>query len=144
MFWRRGQRGRGSLRFACLRAVCSPKKHAEGLPLAGNGVILSFKFKQGSMPSVQGVFGRDRILRTCKVRVPEGCMQPEEIRRGAPALAWETALSCPIVTKKLCYISLSRILCGIFCDLAEETELKRFLAVRVPEGCMQPEEIGFE
>ena len=61
-----------------------------------------------------------------------------------PALAWETALSCPIVTKKLCYISLSRILCGIFCDLAEETELKRFLAVRVPEGCMQPEEIGFE
>ena len=59
------------------------------------------------MPSVQGVFGRDRILRTCKVRVPEGCMQPEEIRRGAPALAWETALSCPIVTKKLCYISLS-------------------------------------
>lgn len=45
----------------------------------GNGVILSFKFKQGSMPSVQGVFGRDRILRTCKVRVPEDCLQPEEI-----------------------------------------------------------------
>ena len=35
----------------------------------------------------------------------------------------------------------SRILCGIFCTLAEETELKRFLVVRVPEGCMQPEEI---
>ena len=45
----------------------------------GNGVILSFKFKQGSMPSVQGVFGRDRILRTCKVRVHEDCLQPEEI-----------------------------------------------------------------
>ena len=72
-------------RFACLRATCSPKKYAEGLPLAGNGIILSFKFKQGSMPSVQGVFGRDRILRTCKVRVPEGCLQPEQIRRGAPA-----------------------------------------------------------
>ena len=28
-------------RFACLRAVYSPKKYAEGLPLAGNGVILS-------------------------------------------------------------------------------------------------------
>ena len=28
-------------RFACLRAACSPKKYAEGLPLAGNGVILS-------------------------------------------------------------------------------------------------------
>ena len=83
------------------------------------------------MPSVQGVFGRDRILRTCKVRVPEGCMQPEEIRRGAPALARETALSCPIVTKKLCRISPPRILCGIFCALAEETELKRFLVVRV-------------
>ena len=41
-------------RFACLRAVYSPKKYAEG-----------------------------------------------------PALAWETALSCPIVTKKLCCISLS-------------------------------------
>ena len=27
--------------FACLRAACSPKKYAEGLPLAGNGVILS-------------------------------------------------------------------------------------------------------
>ena len=27
--------------FACLRAVYSPKKYAEGLPLAGNGVILS-------------------------------------------------------------------------------------------------------
>ena len=28
-------------RFACLRGVYSPKKYAEGLPLAGNGVILS-------------------------------------------------------------------------------------------------------
>ena len=50
----------------------------------------------------------------------------------AHTLAWETALSCPIVTKKLCYISLRpRILCGIFCVLAERTEMKRFLAVRV-------------
>ena len=59
----------------------------------------------------------------------------------APALAWETALSCPIVTKKLCRISLSRILCGIFCVLAERTEMKRSLVVRVSEGCLQPEEI---
>ena len=80
-------------RFLAVRVSAEPT-YAEGLPLAGNGVILSLKFKQGSMPSVQGVFGRDRILRTCKVRVPEGCLQPEEIRRGAPALAWETALSC--------------------------------------------------
>ena len=58
----------------------------------------------------------------------------------AHTLAWETALSCPVITKKLCRISLSRILCGIFCVLAERTERKRFLAVRVPEGCLQPEE----
>ena len=58
-----------------------------------------------------------------------------------PALAWETALSCPIVTKKLCRISLSRILCGIFCILAERTELKGFLVVRVSEGCLRPEKI---
>ena len=78
------------------------------------------------------------------VRVPEGCLQPEEIRRGSPALR-ETALSCPMVTKKLCYISLRpRILCGIFCVLAERTEMKRFLVVRVPEGCLQPEEIRRE
>ena len=64
-------------RFLVVRVSALPT-YAEGLPLAGNGVILSFKFKQGSMPSVQGVFGRDRILRTCKVRVPEGCLQPEE------------------------------------------------------------------
>ena len=30
MFWRRGQRERGPLWFACLRAACSPKKYAEG------------------------------------------------------------------------------------------------------------------
>ena len=63
----------------CGSRVGGKPTYAEGLPLAGNGVILSFKFKQGLMPSVQGVFGRDRILRTCKVRVPEGCLQPEEI-----------------------------------------------------------------
>jgi len=62
----------------------------------------------------------------------------------AHTLAWETALSCPIVTKKLCRISLSRILCGIFCVLAERTEMKRFLAVRVTDGCLQPEEIRRE
>ena len=62
----------------------------------------------------------------------------------AHTLARETALSCPIVTKKLCRISLSRILCGIFCVLAERTEMKRFLVVRVPEGCLQPEEIRRE
>ena len=83
VFWRRGQRGRGSLRFAC---------------------------------------------RLCR-HTPRG----SRLR--------ETALSCPMVTKKLCYISLRpRILCGIFCVLAERTERKRFLAVRVPEGCLQPEE----
>ena len=63
-------------RFACLRAACSPKKYAEGLPLAGNGVILSplkEKVKRISFPH----FMRD------------------------------------------------------FFVLAEETELKRFLAVRV-------------
>ena len=49
----------------------------------------------------------------------------------AHTLAWETALSCPIVTKKLCRISPPRILCGIFCVLAEMTEMKRFLVVRV-------------
>ena len=48
-----------------------------------------------------------------------------------PALAWETALSCPVITKKLCYISPPRILCGIFCVSAERTEMKRFLVVRV-------------
>ena len=62
----------------------------------------------------------------------------------AHTLAWETALSCPVITKKLCRISLSRILCGIFCVLAERTERKRFLVVRVPEGCLQPEEIRRE
>ena len=63
----------------------------------------------------------------------------------AHTLAWETALSCPIVTKKLCYISLRpRILCGIFCVLAERTEMEGSLAVRVSEGCLQPEEIRRE
>ena len=30
---------------------------------------------------------------------------------------------------------------GFFCVLAERAELKRFLVVRVSEGCLQPEEI---
>ena len=80
--------------------------------------------------------GEDRDERVpCGSRVGFG-----DIRRGAPALR-ETALSCPILLKKLCYISPPRILCGIFCVLAERTERKRFLVVRVPEGCLQPEEI---
>ena len=44
----------------CGSRVGGKPTYAEGLPLAGNGVILSFKFKQGLMPSVQGVFGIDR------------------------------------------------------------------------------------
>ena len=41
----------------CGSRVGGKPTYAEGLPLAGNGVILSLKFKQGSTPSVQGVFG---------------------------------------------------------------------------------------
>lgn len=59
----------------------------------------------------------------------------------AHTLAWETALSCPVIMEKLCYISPPRIICGIFCVLAERTAMKRFLVVRMPEGCLQPEEI---
>ena len=33
----------------------------------------------------------------------------------APALAWETALSCPFLNKNILGTSLPRILCGIFC-----------------------------
>ena len=62
----------------------------------------------------------------------------------APALAWETALSCPFLNKNILGTSPPRILCGIFCVLAKRTEMKRFLAVRVPEGCLQPEEIRRE
>ena len=61
-----------------------------------------------------------------------------------PALAWETALSCPFLNKNILGTSPPRILCGIFCVLAERTEVKGFLAVRVPEGCLQPEEIRRE
>ena len=175
---------------------------------------------------------RTELKRFLVVRVPEGCLQPEEIRRRLPALretalscpilskytyphsmrdflrlggenraeevpcgsrvggkptyaeartlAWETALSCPILSKdayphfmrdffwvlaertamkgflvarvsaesrhtpRLTRLrgkrrypvryhrkTLTRILCGIFCILAERTELKGFLAVRV-------------
>ena len=59
----------------------------------------------------------------------------------AHTLAWETALSCPFLNENILGTSLPRILCGIFCVLAERTERKSFLVVRVPEGCLQPEEI---
>ncbi len=54
----------------------------------------------------------------------------------AHTLAWETALSCPILSKDAYPHSMRD-----FCVLAERTARKGFLVVRVPEGCLQPEEI---
>ena len=62
------------------------------------------------------------------VRVPEGCSQPEEIRRGAPACGKRRY---PVSVVKKAKRIPPRIKCGIFCALAEETELKGFLVVRV-------------
>ncbi len=100
---------------------------------AGSNPVLSAKNTEN--PAFYAGFSvflaeRTELKRSLVVRVPEGCLQPEEIRRGLPALR-ETALSCPVIMEKLCYISLPRILCGIFCVLAERTEMKGFLVVRV-------------
>ena len=93
-----------------------------GLPRAANtlnGRLNAFRSR---------CFWMRQGFRTCKVRVPEGCLQPEEIRRGAPACGKRRY---PVSIVKKAKRIPPRILCGIFCALAEETELKGFLVVRV-------------
>ena len=73
--------------------------------------------------------------------VPCGLLSALLTYAEAHTLAWETALSCPFLNENILGTSPPRILCGILCVLAERTEMKGFLVVRVPEGCLQPEEI---
>ena len=65
-----------------------------GQPHAGSNPVSSANTLNGRLNAFRSrCFWMRQDFRTCKVRVPEGCSQPEEIRRGAPAMR-ETALSC--------------------------------------------------
>ena len=114
----------------------------------GNGVILSDGNEKALLYLFVPHFMRDFL-----------CFGGEDRDKGVPCgsrvggkptyaeglpLAWETALSCPFLNKNILGTSPPCILCGIFCVLAERTERKGFLVVRVPEGCLQPEEIRRE
>ena len=71
-------------RFLVVRVSAEPT-YAEGLPPCGKRRYPVFKIYARLNAFRSRCFWMRQDFRTCKVRVPEGCSQPEEIRPGAPA-----------------------------------------------------------